>query len=163
MMHKHILVLAMLISIAIAGCGTMKSSQGTMTTSTDDKVVRNLVAQYESAVNMGDLDSLLLLYAGNAVQVAPNEPSVNGAQAIRMRAEGNHEIYAYSLTSKINKIQMSGHLATVRADFSETMISKTDAGDKTTTTGMWVLLLQQVDGSWKIATEIWNDNKPIVK
>lgn len=163
-MRRYFFVFGMLVLTGIVGCGTMKSSPSVAVIPDDDNAVRSLVAQYESAVNAGNLDGLLVLYAGNAVQVAPNEPSINGAQAIRMRAEGNHEVYAYSLKSEINEIQLSGHMATVRANFSETMTSKTDAIDRTTTTGTWVLLLQQQSaGNWKIATEIWNDDKPIVK
>ena len=163
-MRRFIFALGTIVLTSIVGCGTMKSSPSVAVIPADDKAVRSLVVQYESAVNTGDINDLLGLYAGNAVQVAPNEPSINGAQAIRMRAEGNHEFYAYSLHSDISEIQMSGHMATIRADFSETMTSKTDASDKTTTTGTWVLLLQkQSAGGWKIATEIWNDDKSIVK
>lgn len=146
------------VIILLTACQTMKGPSQAVA----HQGIRSSVIQYQDAVNKGDLDSLLATYTQNAIQVAPNEPAIVGAQAIRNRAEGNHAIYNYELSSNIEDIQVSGKLATLRASFSETMSLKSDPSDSNTTTGIWVLLFhQQDDSSWKIYTEIWNDEKPI--
>lgn len=164
-MHKYWVVFLTFVLFNLTACETMKRSPDTMvtvTTKVGDEAIRAVVMQYEAAVNSGNLDDLMSLYAGNAVQAAPNEPAINGAQAIRMRADSNHQILSYNLASEISDIQVSGQLATARMFFKETMISKMNASDTTTASGVWVLLLQQEpDGNWKIATEIWNDERPI--
>lgn len=147
------------LTVLLSACQTMIEQPSL---SVSEQGIKSTIKQYQNAVNNSNIDLLIATYTQNAIQIAPNEPAINGATAIRNRAESNHAVYAYDLTSNIEDMQVSGKLATLRATFSETMASRSDQNDKTTTSGTWVLLFrQQEDSSWRIFTEIWNDEKPL--
>jgi uncharacterized protein (TIGR02246 family) len=160
MIRKYQFLLLTLIGVSLLGCSSGKVSEKEAMQIRSS--VTDAVDQYEQAVNNGNLDSLLSLYADSAAQVAPSEPLVNGINAIRSRAEANHADYAYDLSSQIEDVKVANDLAMARASYTEVITSKADESDIVTTVGTWMLTFQkQDDGSWKIVTEAWNDETPL--
>lgn len=148
------------LSISILSITACASTGMTFNNSAEKLAVKRTLEDYQTAINNSNLDKLANLYTEHAVQVAPNEPTVSGQQAILLRANKNHSHYSYQLNSQIDEIRIENGLATLRTTFSETMTNRSDADDINTTNGVWLLLLeQQRNGSWKIFTETWNDDK----
>jgi len=58
----------------------------------------------------------------------------------------------------VEDIQVSGDWAFLRLSFTDSITPKA-GGETTANVGKWVLIFErQADGSWRIATEIWNSD-----
>lgn len=153
----HLLPL-LLLGVACQSAET--ESAGTTSTAADVEALTELVGQYDAAVNSGNLDGLMALFADDAVEMPPDEPVVIGKDAIRLRGEPNFAEYNDHVSSTVEDIQVSGDWAFQRMAYTESRTPK-EGGDTTTVVGKWVLISQrQADGSWLIDTEIWNSDAP---
>ncbi len=122
------------------------------------RAFRALIRQLDAEVNAGNLDGVMAFYADDAVQMPPDTPIFIGKEALHSGFEGFLAANTVELSSTVEDIRVSGDLAFLRLSYTQSVTPK-DGGDTTTEVGKWVLLLaRQVDGSWRITTEIWNSD-----
>ena len=161
MIRKFWSTLLPLILLGMACQSTETEQPARTSTAPDVEALRELVRQYDTGVNSNNLDDVMAFYADDAVQMPPDEPVVIGKEGIRSRGEPFYEINTDKLESKVEDIQVSGDWAFLQISYTESWTPK-EGGDTTTDIGKWVLILKrQADGSWKIATEIWNRDAPL--
>jgi uncharacterized protein (TIGR02246 family) len=143
-------------------CKSTETEQAAATsTAADVEALKALVSQYDTAVNSNNLDDVMTLYVANAVQMPPDQPVVIGKEAIRSRFEPFYKNFTDQVSSTVEDIKVSGDCAFLRMSYTESWTPK-EGGDTTTAVGQWVIIFQrQADGSWKIATEIWNRDAPL--
>ncbi|MHA2277182.1 MAG: YybH family protein [Candidatus Kariarchaeaceae archaeon] len=155
---------SILLSFLLLGlaCKSTETEQAVArSTAADVKALRELVRQIENAASSRNLDDVMVLYADDAVEMPPDRQIVIGKEAIRSWLKPIYENYTGQIDSKVEDIQVSGDWAFQRMSYTESWTPK-EGGDTTTVIGKWVLILQrQTDGSWKIATEIWNRDAPL--
>ena len=127
----------------------------------DSATVRQAIdaglARFISAFKHGDADSLIALYAPNAVQLNPNMPALEGAPAIKQAFTGFFSamtVADMSLTT--HDIIIAGNKAIERGSYAMRLKPK-NGGAEIADRGKYVTTWErQPDGSWKIIRDITN-------
>ena len=123
---------------------------------TQEDVIRKLVGEdYDKAMAVGDVPAKMRLYTVDAVLMPPEGPVVSGQEAIRLW----HEVFFKKGTSpgvsKVDEVQVFGEWGFARGTFSGTAPSRTGGPPSSVSEKWLVVVRRQVDGSWKIARDIW--------
>ncbi|HKY60439.1 MAG TPA: SgcJ/EcaC family oxidoreductase [Gemmatimonadota bacterium] len=113
--------------------------------------VEDAAQQWAAAANAGDAEALTNLYADDATIYAPDTPPISGRDAIhefftQMVSEGPYPI---TLTTNDVIIPESGEIAIERGAFEDASGS-----------GKYVAIYRNIDGSWKLIADTWNNNGP---
>ena len=114
-----------------------------------------LEKSWDTYFNSGDLDSLLKLYADDAVRLPNNQNIITGKEAIKKDMEDEKSIKKKGITSTSETTDVFGDENTV------TEIGKTirkDASGKVKSTGKYVTIWKKVNGKFVTIREMWNDD-----
>lgn len=128
-------------------------------TAADSAAIEAAIARFDSAMNAGDVDAIVAMFAPDAVSIPPDAPPATGSDAIRklwtdFLAQGKVK------THNVGKqLWISGSLAagwgTYTADVQPAQGSPVhETGEFA---GIWQ---KQADGSWKGVMNIWNRDAP---
>jgi uncharacterized protein (TIGR02246 family) len=124
--------------------------------------VENPQQQVLKASLSGDLNSIVAMFADDAVLMPPNDTTVYGKEEIRAWWE---EYFTYfRVTSSVEterEVTVVGDRAFIRASFSVTIVPKERGPrilDDIRSLTVW---RRNPDGIWKIAHQIWNSTKPV--
>ena len=120
----------------------------------DPSVIHARSAEWEAALNAGDIDALVALYESDARLLPPNEEMQTGADAVR--ASFGAMIDA-GLTGKLNAID-----TVVAGDIAYNVGAYTlFAGDEQIDTGKYMETWHRgEDGQWRYSNDIWNSDMP---
>lgn len=125
-----------------------------MTEIDERKAVEAAITSWIAAANANNVDHMAALMAEQFELIPPGESPVSGAQAKTFLA-GLFDGFVLSAACNTLELVVSGGLAYQRYNFKHTMTPKA-GGEMITEQGHGIHLLQrQVDGSWKIAKDIW--------
>ena len=150
----------LILALCMLACQPAEEPAEPVSTEADVEALRDMMRQIDAAINAGNLDGPMAFYADDAVQMPPNIPIFIGKEAIRSGLEEFLAANTVEQRSTVEDIRVSGDWAFLRLSYTMSITSK-DGGDTTTEVGKWVLICQrQADGSWRIATEIWNTDAP---
>ena len=143
---KKILVLVPFL-LTIVACGQSAPA-------TDPSVITARSEIWETALNAGDLDTLVARYTSDARVLAPNEKAASGADAVR--ATFGAMIDA-GLNGSLTSID-----AAVSGDIGYNVGNYTlTAGGEVVDAGKYVETWQRgTDGEWRITNDIWNSDMP---
>jgi ketosteroid isomerase-like protein len=110
--------------------------------------------QWEAALNGGDIDALVAMYAEDSRLLPPNAELGEGLEAVRA-AFG--EMIAAGLTVELETVEaVAGGDIGYRVG---TFVLQTADGMEVDH-GKFIEVWRQVDGEWKIANDIWNSDMP---
>ena len=113
---------------------------------------------WDRAYNAADVEALAVLYADDAVSMAPGAPASIGRDAIRADLEGFLEGNEARHTTEIQQIVVDGDLAVERANYAHDFTPA--GGALTEERGKHVVVYRRgEDGSWKVLWEIWNEGQ----
>jgi len=122
---------------------------------TDPSVIHARSAEWEAALNAGDIEAVVALYESDARLLPPNEEMQSGADAVR--ASFGAMIDA-GLTGKLNSVdtQIAGDIAYNLGTY--TLM----AGDTVVDTGKYMETWHRgEDGQWRYSNDIWNSDVPV--
>jgi uncharacterized protein (TIGR02246 family) len=110
----------------------------------------------------GDLNSILSMFADDAVLMPPNDTTVYGKDEIRSWWEDYFTFFRVTSSVEAEREEtVAGDQAFVRAAFSVTIVPKEKGArilDDIRSLTVWK---HQPDGTWKISHQIWNSTKPV--
>jgi uncharacterized protein (TIGR02246 family) len=118
-----------------------------------------LEKQYEAAINAGDAAKLAGLFAEDAVFMPPNLPAEKGPKAIQQWHEEAFKDMTFKATITPTASEVSGDLACVRGEYALKPQRPANAGSGETR-GKYVDVWKRVNGEWKLAWQIFNQNHP---
>jgi UPF0755 protein len=136
-----------------------QASQSDPLSEADSAAIKQVAAAHLDAVLRRDADAVAALYAENAVQMPPGQPVVEGRPAIRAALEAGggssflERVSFWSLTPSYD-----GHGDGFVYDWGTywLTVGKDSAAEQVPYAGKYVVLLRkELDGSWRIAWEIW--------
>src|SRR6266404_5087530 len=108
----------------------------------------------------GDINSILALFADDAVLLPPNDTTLFGKEEIRSWWE---EYFSYfRLTSSVETerdVTVAGNQAFDRLCFSVTIIPKEGGARIVDNIRSLIVWKQEADGNWKITHQLWNSVK----
>jgi len=155
---KRLLMLIPLIFLCCLGC-QQGQKVATVDVEADIQAIKDMVAEYEVAVNTSDVDRIVQLYADDAVEIRPNEPAFIGKEAIRGRKEQSYEILSddFRENYEIKNVEVSGDLAFVHFMWSASVTLKA-SGEWINPKGNWIWILRKDPNvSWKAIYSIFSD------
>ena len=129
----------------------------------DITAINEVLPQYAIAVNTGDFDLWISLWADDGVQMPPDTPARIGKEQIREAMKPGFDQMNLDITiHSIEETKVYGDLGLTRCTYTlkvtpkaggETIIAMPDGKALT-------LYERQSDGSWKIKYDIFNSNAP---
>lgn len=134
-------------------------------TYSDSAAVRRAIdanlARFAAAFKRGDANALRALYADDAVQLNPNLPAWEGAEAIRQGFTGFFHTMTVSEASFTTRdVLISGTMAVERGNYALRLVPR-DGGPEVSDRGKYLTVwMRQQDGSWKIVRDISNPDPP---
>jgi uncharacterized protein (TIGR02246 family) len=127
----------------------------------DIQAIKDIVKEYEGAVNTADIDRYLQLYADDVIDIYPNKPALSGKEAIRKRDQQLFEEVTLQDVYTVQNVKVSGDLAVAHVTLSAVITIKA-SGESFKTNGNWILVFRkQSSDSWKIIYSIWSDESLI--
>lgn len=151
--------MASAVLLAVVACA--KASETPVHDPAADKAAVDAVRNHEqAALNAGNIDSLLLVYADDIDMMAPGAPAARGVAAVRelsttMLADGTPSV---SYTS--SSVEIAGDIAIDRYTGTFTMTPKAGGPATNETIKGIHVLRRQTDGGWKIIQDVWNADPP---
>jgi uncharacterized protein (TIGR02246 family) len=151
-----------ILASAVSGCeGTARA--GSVTTGEQDRgAIDKTRNEYMAAWKKGSADRVAALYADDAIVLYPNQPAVVGGAAIQAYFRSFYDQYAqddFALTS--DEVRIAGSWAFDRGSYRLAMAPR-GGGPRIEDHGKYlVILARQADGSWKIARDMDNSDRPL--
>ncbi|MFB3777747.1 MAG: SgcJ/EcaC family oxidoreductase [Bryobacteraceae bacterium] len=145
--------------LTFMGCQTAPQAEPKRDVTADMKAINALRDQVMTAFNSGDAAALAATYADDAVMMNPNQPAVEGRQAIQASYETMFKEGHASIAFTPLETQVTGDWAYDRGNYSFTLTPK--SGKPTEESAKYLVICKrQPDGSWKLHREMSNSNNP---
>jgi uncharacterized protein (TIGR02246 family) len=77
----------------------------------DIQAIKDVVAEWEAAVNTGDTDKIMSLYADNAIRIPTNQPAIKGKEAIRSSYQKLFDKYIFKDKYLVEDVNVGRDLA----------------------------------------------------
>jgi len=157
--------IALVFALLLVTCApqTQPVVKEAASTEADVEAIRALCSQWETAVEAGDIDSLLALYTDDAVRLPPGGPSYSGKAAFEEYYRSIFETFSAEGVWPVEgteEIIVAGDWAFHLSEYI-LFITTNEGGETMEENGKIVEIVQkQPDGSWKFAREIWNTTPP---
>ncbi len=156
--RKGILVLAVVLMLAVAGCAPKVDDPK------DVAAIKAMVEAWGPGITAGDVAALTGQFADNAVRLPPNQPILVGKEAVRSDLQAYLNRYRQEEVDVAEEVRVVGDLAYVRGTAKARATPKATGAAVIDDSGKWVTVFRrQSDGSWKIVVDIWNSNLPPVQ
>jgi uncharacterized protein (TIGR02246 family) len=124
----------------------------------DISALRSVVDELVQACLNKDWDKFASLLTEDAVWMPPDQPIVVGRKAVRVWVETFPSIKAFR--SALESAEGRGDLAWARGTFDMTV--EPAPGQRLAMKGKWSgACRRQSDGTWLLASDIWNTDHPI--
>jgi uncharacterized protein (TIGR02246 family) len=151
------IILMVLPLFVIFSCGKQSEVEDV---EADISAINNILDQYASSINAGDLDLWISLWADNGIQMPPNAPAVIGKGQLRAENESMFGEFILKMVITNKEVRVAGDLAFVRGTYTFSLTPKA-GGETVMTDGKYLSIVErQADGSWKFARDCFNDNAP---
>ena len=123
----------------------------------DDITAINEIREREIiGAEAGDIELLLSLRTDNFIAIPPNQPSVEGKEAVGEFLTESHNQTDTELIFMSDEITISGDWAYDRGTHKGTVTPKND-GEPVNFEGTYLFILKrQTDNSWKYSLAMWN-------
>jgi uncharacterized protein (TIGR02246 family) len=152
------------ITLLNLGCQSRGAELAAGATLAQDRAAIDSVRnQYAATWRTGDAERLNTLYAADALVLYPNQPAVIGRPAILAYFKTFFDQFRqdrFELTSE--EIQVAGSWAFDRGSVHWRGVPRA-GGDPVEDQGKYLVILQrQPDGSWKVARDMDNSDRPLM-
>jgi ketosteroid isomerase-like protein len=118
------------------------------------------VDAYAAAANSGDVETLVSMFADDAMILPADAPAVVGRAAIRSHLTASSQNPS-KLSVKVEEVLGGGDISCSRGVFTSTG-TPADAEEPITITGKWISISKiHADGSRMIYRHIWNTDEPM--
>jgi ketosteroid isomerase-like protein len=114
-----------------------------------------LEKSWDTYFNSGDLNSLLSLYADDAIRLPNNQTIISGKEAIKKEMEIEQTKLKKGYTNTSETTDVFGDENTV-TEVGRTI--RKDASGKVKSTGKYITIWKKVNGKFVTAREMWNDD-----
>ena len=143
--------------VLVAACAPAGSPADTAA----DVAAINAVREQEMAlVAAGSADSLAAVYAADVVVMPPNEPAVNGMEALRTWAQAMFGQMSMTGRYTSSQVTVAGDWAVDRYTAVLTATPKAGGAAMEEQIKGVHIMHRGADGAWRIAQDVWNSDAP---
>ena len=130
------------------------------TTGADIAALDALREQFVGLFQVGDASSLAALYTEGAILMPPEKPAATGRQAIESVFRATFGQFSAKLNIDFDETKIAGDWAFERGSYALTLTPR-DGGEPIQESGKYLMILRRdSQGSWKLARDIWNADRP---
>jgi uncharacterized protein (TIGR02246 family) len=124
--------------------------------------LKEVLNQYAVAINSGDFDLWISLWADDPIRMPPNAPANFGKEQIEKAVRPAFDAFDSDMTIHIEEAKVYGELGLTRASYTLEMTPKAGGDEIVLEPDGKALTLyeRQADGSWKIVYDCFNSNVP---
>jgi uncharacterized protein (TIGR02246 family) len=146
-MKKLLAIVPLGIALIVASCNQAPPPG-------NPKIIEQLSAAWNEALNTKDLDTLTMVYTNDARIMPPNGEMMRGAEGVR------------ATFGAMMDAGLTGELSIEEITMQDNVAYKIGAykimdGDSVVDTGKFIeTWLRGEDGKWRISNDIWNSNNP---
>lgn len=152
-----------LVMLAVTAIGSVWAQGSPGTSEADRAAIQSVWVAYANAVETGDLEAYMALWADGGVQMPPGAPPNVGKDVIRAGTIQGFEGRKGSTTIMNidpQEITITGDWAYTRGLYTVT-VTPPNGGVVAHVDGKFMTILRrQPDGSWRIYRDIFNSNVP---
>jgi uncharacterized protein (TIGR02246 family) len=150
-------VVALASMLVLAGCQTAPEAEQKRDTAADIQAINAGRDEFAAAFNSNNAAAVAAGYTDDAVLMFPDQPAIEGKQAIQAALEDYFKQNAAKITHTPLETQVAGDWAYERGNITETVTPKSG---KTVEKSLkyLVILKRQADGSWKVHLDMDNSN-----
>ncbi len=143
--------------VLVVGC----ARRATQANTEADVAAINAVRDREiTLVVAGNVDSLVALYTPDVAMMPPNEPAVNGQDALRKWTKTMVSQATVSGRYTSSQVTVSGDWAVDRYTGVLTVTPKAGGGPTEEQIKGVHIMQRGADGTWRIAQDVWNSDAP---
>ena len=114
-----------------------------------------------AALNRGDVDAWVAVFADDGIQMPPNTPANVGKEMIRSWSQAFLGAFGAGFALSVEEGRVLGDWAFERGTYRITLTPKA-GGTPIEDTGKYITLYQrQPGGGWRMARDIWNSNNAL--
>lgn len=114
-----------------------------------------------AALNAGDADGWVACFANDAVQMPPHFAANASKAAIQGWSKGFLSMFGCRFSLSVDEVRAAADWAFERGRYDITLAPRA-GGESMEDNGKYITIYQrQPDGSWKIARDIWNSDRPL--
>ena len=129
-----------LVLLCCLGC-QQSGEPTTMDVEEDIRAIKDVVAEWEAAVNTGDTDKIMSLYANNSIRIPTNQPAIKGKEAIRSSYQQLFDKYNFQDKYLVEDVNVGGDLAVAHIIWS-TVVTPKAGGEPIIANGHWIMNLK---------------------
>jgi len=143
-----------------ASCGSSAPTKSTA--APDPAPVNDLRSRYQNAFNSGDAAALAALYTDDGITLPEHHAAVQGKAAIQQYFQDMFAQTTARMTLTSPDLKINGNVAYETGSYSMTVMPKAAGAKPMSDNGKYlVVLLKQMDGSWKLYSDMDNTNAPM--
>jgi ketosteroid isomerase-like protein len=117
----------------------------------DAEAIRKVATDFLLAYNAADIERVCALLTEGAVLLPPNEPPVNGLEAVRCRIESFFIGFTFSIKFNPQQTDIVDNLAFERGSYAAFALLKGDRSEPRGGYGEYLLIFERDARGWKIA------------
>lgn len=154
-MKFRALLLGLGSALVLAACA-QKPVEPQDTSAADAAAIRAAVHAFINAWNKGDMASIGVLLAADAILMEPATPAVTGREAVLETIANGFDPATGQQTETVDEIIVNGDQAYARGTW---LLTPTEAAgpDAQAANGKWTVLYKRgADGKWQIWRWMWN-------
>lgn len=153
-------ICSMFAAAAIVGaCKPAAPPPATVDAQAEEAAIRRLEGAWSAAANKKDLAGTVAFYATDGATMWPDAPTSHGSDAIRAAWTEMFKLPGISLQFVPDKIAIAqgGDIAT---DEGRAIMGMDTPKGHVIDTTKYLVIWKKVDGTWKVAYDTYNANKP---
>ena len=121
--------------------------------------IRNVTKKFAEAYNRGDISAAVEFYTTDAKFLHPNADIIKGKEAIKEFFQAGRALGLLRIHFTSEEIGYDGSLAYERGVIN--MDIEPEGGQAMIDRGKYLVIMKRlVDGTWKVAVDIWNSDLP---
>jgi len=154
-------VLAVLALILVAvGCSPQQAAPPD-THVADEAAIRTADSTWSTIAEAKNVDGHVGYFVDDGVVLSPNEPIVEGKEAIHAEMSKMFALPGFSVKWQPGKVEAAGNLGYSRGTYELTV--NDPKGNPSTEHGKYLTIWKkQADGSWKVAADMFSSDAPLV-
>ncbi len=150
-------MIAMLLTVGPLACEKPASQSETQADGQDAVAAINAVREREATLaGTNNMDSLLTVYTSDVVFMPPNEPIVNGHDALKKWGDAMFEQVTINVRYTSSDVNVSGDWAIDQYTGVFTATPKAGGSPAEEKIKGVHIMKRQSDGTWRIAQDVWN-------
>lgn len=125
--------------------------------------IYELLLDYATAINDGDIERWISLWSENGIQMPPVSPRRVGKSEIRREMQHQYDLFQTSkMVTQIDEVRILGDWAYSHGTYTYERVPKRRGEIKLVSGKFLDILERQSDGTWRIAINCYNYTMPPV-